>query len=67
MTLSETPPHDWATKHDLALLEEKLETKLENLELRFESKLANTLRTHTYAVLGGFTVIATALTVINKV
>lgn len=53
------PPVGWAdvaTKRDLDML-----------ELKFEAKLSNALRAQTYAVLGGFTVIATALTIINRV
>ena len=67
MTVSEqTPPEGWAevaTKGDLELIKRDLEM----IELKFEARLANSLRAQTYAVLGGFTVIATALTVINRV
>lgn len=62
MTVSKTPSADWATKHDIHLLE----LKIEHLELRMEAKLANGLRNHTYAVLGGFAVINTLTLAASK-
>lgn len=56
------PPVGWAdvaTKRDLDALEVRL-----RLEMRAD--LANALRLQTYAVLGGFSVIATILTLVSR-
>ena len=59
------PPVGWAdvaTKRDL----EMLDLKLDMVELRFEAKLANALRSQTFAVLGGFAVLNTILVLVAK-
>lgn len=53
------PPVGWAdvaTKRDLDML-----------ELKLKADIANALRYQTFAVLGGFSVIATILTLVNRV
>jgi hypothetical protein len=60
------PPVGWAdvaTKRDI----EMLELKMDNLELRFEAKLANALRSQTFTMLGGFAVLNTLLLVVGRV
>ena len=65
MNVNDTSPEDWseaATRGDLAMVKGDLvllRRDIEAAELRFEAKLANALRTHTFAILGGVAVINT--------
>ena len=59
------PPVGWAdvaTKRDLDLIRSELGV----LRLELKADLANALRLQTFAMLGGFSVIATILTIVGR-